>query len=124
MMNINWDLSTVEGFVNYYQTPYLIWGNDGAKKTFNKDFVGEGSTISPNFLMAELFQYLGWEGNEYMQYITNLKDKINVTHKLYYKENEQYTKELTKENQELLKNHLNLEYLLQRGQSPLPQKQQ
>lgn len=110
MMNINWDLSTEEGFVNYYQTPYLIWGNDGAKKTFNKDFVGEGSTISPNFLMAELFQYLGWEGNEHMQHIIKLKDKIDVTNKLYYKENGEYTKELSEENKQLLTNYLNLEY--------------
>jgi len=110
MMNINLDLSSVEGFKNYYQTPYIIWGNNGAKKMFNKDFTGEGNNISPNFLMAELFQYLGWEGNEYMQYLLKVKDKFDVIHKLYFKENGEYKKELSNENEELWENFLNVEY--------------
>lgn len=66
MMDINIDLSTVEGFLNYYETPYIIWANESAKERFDKSFIGEGNNISPQFLMAELFQYLGWKGNEYM----------------------------------------------------------
>lgn len=108
MLGIDIDLGTSEGFTNYFQTPYLIWGNDGAKETFNKDFLGQGNTIGPNFLMAELFQYLGWEGNRYMQYITDLKETIDVTNGNFYKENGQYTKEL--ENKELWKNYKNVEY--------------
>ncbi len=110
MMNINLDLSTVEGFVNYFRTPYIIWANDGAKKMFNKDFVGEGNTVSPNLLMAELFQYLGWEGNEYMQYILDMKEKFDVNHKLYFKENGEYKKELSPENKVIWDNFLNVEY--------------
>ena len=41
MMGINLDLSTVEGFKNYFETPYIIWGNDAAKKAINKNFVGD-----------------------------------------------------------------------------------
>lgn len=110
MMNINLDLSDIEGFKNYYQTPYIIWGNNAAKKRFNKDFAGEGNHISPNFLMAELFQYLGWEGNEYMQYLLDVKDKFDVNHKLYFKENGEYKQELSKDNKELWKSFLNVEY--------------
>jgi len=110
MLNINLDLSTVEGFKNYYETPYIIWANDGAKRMFNKDFTGEGNDISPNFLMAELFQYLGWDGNEYMQYLFKVKDKFDVIHNLYFKENGEYKKELSDENKELWENFLNVEY--------------
>lgn len=110
MMNIDLDLSTVEGFKNYYQTPYIIWGNSGAKKMFNKDFIGEGNTISPNFLMPELFHYLGWEGNEYMQYLLNVKEKFDVMHNLYFKENGEFKSELSQENKKLWEEFLNVEH--------------
>ena len=110
MLGIDLDLSNEEGFKNYYQTPYLIWGNDGAKETFNKDFAEEGPSISPNLLMAELFGYLGWEGNEYMQYITNMKDKFDVNHRLFFKENGDFTEELSEENKKLWEEFRNVEY--------------
>lgn len=110
MLDINLDLSTIEGFKNYYETPYLIWGNDGAKETLGKDFIGKGNDISPNFLMAELFQYLGWEGNEYMQDILDIKEKIDVNHQLFFKENGEYKKELSPSGKGLWKEFLNIEY--------------
>lgn len=110
MMGINLDLSTVEGFKNYFETPYIIWGNDAAKKAINKDFVGKGNDISPNFLMSELFQYLGWEGNEYMQYLMNIKNQFDVMNKVNFKENGEYTSILSRENQQLYKDFLNVEY--------------
>jgi phosphoglycerol transferase MdoB-like AlkP superfamily enzyme len=110
MMDINLDLSTVEGFKNYYETPYLIWGNNSAKEVLQKDFQGRGNDISPNFLMAELFQYLGWEGNEYMQELVNLKENIDVVHQLFFKENGEYKKELSEENKDLWEDFKNKEY--------------
>lgn len=89
MLDINMDLETEDGFKNYYETPYIIWGNDAAKKTLDRDFVGEGKTISPNHLMPELFDYIGWEGNEYMQYAIDTKKILPVNHQLYFKENDQ-----------------------------------
>lgn len=115
MMDINIDLATVEGFINYYETPYLIWANDSAKEVFDKSFIGEGNTISPQFLMAELFQYLGWKGNEFMQYIMDLKDHVDVNNKVYYKEYGQYTKELSLENQQRIKDFMNVEYYYSRN---------
>lgn len=115
MMGINLDLSTVEGFLNYYETPYIIWANESAKKIFNKSFTGKGNNISPQFLMAELFQYLGWKGNEYMQYIMDLKGYTDVIGKVYFKEYGQYTKELTLENQKRLRAFRNVEYYYSRN---------
>lgn len=110
MLNINLDLSTLDGFRNYYQTPYIIWANNKAKETFNKDFIGNGNDISPCFLMAELFQYLGWEGNEYMKYISHLKENIDVIHNLYFKEKAEFKKELSEEGKKLWKDFVNVEY--------------
>jgi len=110
MLNINLDLSTLDGFKNYYQTPYIIWANDKAREVFNKDFTGKGNDISPCFLMAELFRYLGWKGNEYMKYISQFKEKIDVVHNLYFKENEEFKKELSEEGKKLWKEFVNVEF--------------
>lgn len=79
-LGINLDVSTDEGFTNYYETPYFIWANDAAKEVLGNDFTGEGPTISPCFLMAEFFELAGWEGSEYMQYLSDLSDKLPVIH--------------------------------------------
>jgi len=110
MLGIDIDMKTPQGMVNYYETPYIIWGNDSAKEVFGDVFKGEGNTISPNFLMPELFNLMGLKGNEYMQYINDLKQSMDVLNKVYYKENGEYTNKLSKENEELLKEFTNVEF--------------
>ena len=110
MLGISMDPSNEEGFLNYYQTPYVIWGNTSAKDMLDKDFIKESEDISPNFLMSELFDYLGWTGNEYMQYLSDLRENIDVNHNSYYKENKKYTKKLSESGKEIYKNYVNLQY--------------
>ena len=110
MLDINLDLNSIDGFQNYYQTPYIIWGNEGAKKTLNKEFVGKSNDISPNFLMAELFQRMGWKGNEYMQYIQDMKSKFDVNNKAFFKENGEYKNELSEESKKIWRSFQNIEY--------------
>lgn len=40
-MGINIDQSTLEGLLNYYTTPYVIWANDAAKAKLGVDFHGK-----------------------------------------------------------------------------------
>ena len=63
------DLSTEEGFFNYYATEYLIWMNDAAKEILGVDPAGQtGPTISPCYLMNVLFDTLGWgKGPAFLQ---------------------------------------------------------
>ena len=89
-LGINMDLTTVEGFENYYSIPYVIHANDSAKEIFDKDFTGELDTISPNYLMNELFEYIGYEGNEYLKYTSELKKQVEVINPIYYKVNGEY----------------------------------
>lgn len=110
MMDINTDFSREEGFLNYYKTPFVIWGNDAAKDVLQKDLVGEVEDISPNFLMAELFNQMGLEGNQYMQYIQELKTYYDVNHKVYFKEDGEYTMELSEENKKRYEEFLNVEF--------------
>lgn len=107
---ITLDLSTIEGFENYYSIPYVIHANDGARNVYNKDFKGKLETISSNYIMNELFEYIGLKGNEYLQYTSDIKNEISVINNVYYKENNLYIakKNSTKEN--VLDEFLNVNY--------------
>ena len=66
-MGVSLDVSTQEGFYNYFSTPYLIYANKAAKESLGQDFCGDGGDISPCFLMDKLFFECGWTGDGFMQ---------------------------------------------------------
>lgn len=66
-LGIDIDMNTPEGFLCHYSTQYLIWGNDAAKQALGRELTGEGPTIGPSFLMAYLFDRLGWDAPGFMQ---------------------------------------------------------
>ena len=61
-MGLTFDLGTLQGFYDYYATPYLIWANSAAKEVLGSDFTGEGGDFSPCFLMPKVFDLCGWTG--------------------------------------------------------------
>ncbi len=63
-----------------YSTPYLIWANDAAKKVLGRDFTGEGPTISPCYLMSEVFDCCGWTGPSWMQFQRTVRNTLPVLH--------------------------------------------
>ena len=63
-----------------YSTPYLIWANDAAKQALGKDFTGEGDTISPCYLMSEVFDCCGWTGPSWMQFQRTVRETVPVLH--------------------------------------------
>lgn len=111
-MGLNLDFSTEEGFFNYYSTRYIIWANEAAKEVLGTDFTGEGPAISPTFLMSELFELCGWEGNAYMQAMNDIKEDITVinTPTGFFVENGVLTDTLSEEGEELYNEFLQLEY--------------
>lgn len=66
-MGINMDVSTLDGFYNYYATPYVIYANQAARDLLGNDFAEPGGDFSPCFLMAKAFDECGWEGPGFMQ---------------------------------------------------------
>lgn len=66
-MGINMDVSTLDGFYNYYATPYVIYANQAARDLLGNDFAEPGGDFSPCFLMAKVFDECGWEGPGFMQ---------------------------------------------------------
>ena len=73
-------LDPVGDLTDGYQTPYLFWANDAAREALGHDMTGDAPTISPCFLMNELFKQLGWEGPSYMQYTDTVRDRLPVIH--------------------------------------------
>ena len=72
-LGVDLDISTLEGFHNYYATPYLIWANSAAKRVIGSSFTGDGGEFSPCFLMPRLFDECGWQGSGFMQLSRNLR---------------------------------------------------
>ncbi len=79
-LDIDFDMSTVEGLANYYATPYLIWGNSAAKAVLGQDFTGRGRDCSPCFLMAELFDLCGWDGPSFMALQRAVREQLPLVH--------------------------------------------
>lgn len=75
---INLDTSTKDGFLNYYSTDYFIIANDAAKKILGNEFKGNGPSISPNFLMNEVFRLCSWKGNSFMQFSDRTREILPV----------------------------------------------
>lgn len=78
---INIDTSTEEGFMNYYSTRYLILANDAAKAVCGNAFMGEGETISAQFLMNKAFELCGYKGNSYMQFASKVMEETPIIHR-------------------------------------------
>lgn len=111
-IGLDLDFSTPEGFYNYYSTRYLIWANDAAKAVLGNDFVGEGPTVSPNFLMNVVFDACGWTGPAYMQATRPVLEQVPVmnTPTGLYMEDGAVTGALTPEGQALVTDFDMLQY--------------
>ena len=67
-------------FFNYYATDYLIWANSAAKAVLGREFVGQGPTISPCYLMNVLFDQCGWEGPGYQKLTDEVMASLHMLH--------------------------------------------
>ena len=93
------DTTALEGFYQYYATPYLIWANSAAKETLGREFRGEGGDFSPCFLMPELFEQCGWTGPSFLQLAQEVREITPLVHQqgVYLTEGGQLTDHLSGE---------------------------
>lgn len=119
-IGVDFDLSTQEGFYDYYSTPYLIWANPAAKAVLGRDFAGDGGDFSPCFLMTELFDQCGWEGPGFMQLSRSLRDITPLVHSwgLYWKDG--LTDALSPEEADFLQSFLGAQYYRENQVVPGP----
>lgn len=108
-MDISGD--TEESFLRHYTTEYLIWANDAAKEVLGCDFVGEGPTVSPCYLMNVAFDLMGWEGPAFMQAMEDLREVFPVvtTHGCYVVDGT-FSNAIPAERQDLFDQFLYLQY--------------
>lgn len=112
MLGINLNLGTTDGAENYYQTPYIIYANEAAKKAIGKTFEGQGNTVSPMFLMSEFFEYAGWSGSAYMSYLQELKQETPVINSVFVKTQDGYVPRSELADADRLKELKYLEYYM------------
>ncbi len=114
-LGVNIDVSTDEGFYNYYSTPYFIWANDKAKQALGNDFAGDGGDFSPCFLMNKVFKLCSWGGNAYMKAANSLWEVTDIVNKPtgYFRENGRLTRQLSDEGAALYKRFKLIEYYWQ-----------
>lgn len=79
-MGLTFDLGTLQGFYDYYATPYLIWANSAAKEVLGSDFTGEGGDFSPCLLMPKVFDLCGWTGPGFMQLARQVREITPLVH--------------------------------------------
>lgn len=79
-MGLTFDLGTLQGFYDYYATPYLIWANSAAKEVLGSDFTGNGGDFSPCFLMPKVFDLCGWTGPGFMQLARQVREITPLVH--------------------------------------------
>ena len=110
-LGCTFDLTTTQGFYDYYATPYLIWAKSAAKEVLGSDFVGDGGDFSPCFLMEEVFDQCGWDGPGFMQLAGEMRELTPLIHEqgIYWKDGAPCY-ELTQEEQEILDLYRNVEY--------------
>lgn len=77
-MGINVNTATPVGLYNFYQTPYVIYANDTAKKTIGNECVGNGGDFSPMFLMNKVYETNGWGGNRFMKISNEVRQYIDI----------------------------------------------
>lgn len=68
----------IDSYLNKYETPYLVWANEAAKKSLEKDFVGILPDTDPDLMLAQIFRYIGWKGSPYIQFLQEYSDVIHV----------------------------------------------
>ena len=78
-LGIDANRNLVDGFINYYKTPYLIYGNNAAKDLSGREFLGYSDIyISPNMLMPTVYNYIGFNNNSYGNYLAKEISEISM----------------------------------------------
>ena len=120
-IGVDFDLSTIEGFYDYFSTPYLIWANTAAKEQLQQPFVGEGGDFSPCFLMNELFEQCGWTGgSSFLQLSEEMRQITPLVHEqeIYFDRFGRLTRELSGERLDSLNEYLYIQYYRQHKVEP------
>ena len=112
-LGISNDMDSEQDMADYLGTPYLVWANQAAKKLIGDAFIGEAPTVSPCFLMVQLFDKLSWGGPAYMHFTREVMHQIPILcTRGVYVEDGLFTRELSEPGQKMISCYANLQYYL------------
>ena len=77
-------LSSEKGIIDYYGTPWLLWGNPAAQPLLEKELSGEGPMLSPGYFMNLIFEQLGLKGSAFMQFTETVRSRLPVVNSQGY----------------------------------------
>ena len=77
-------LSSEKGIIDYYGTPWLLWGNPAAQPLLEKELSGEGPMLSPGYFMNLIFEQLGLKGSAFMQFTESIRAQLPVVNSQGY----------------------------------------
>ncbi len=110
MFGLKDSTAELEGIYNLYETPYIIWANDKCKEVLGKDFVGEGRDIEPIFLMSDVFEYIGYKGSEYNQYLREFSQDISIMKETFFRIKGDFTHKPSEKYLKKIEQFKNFEY--------------
>ncbi|MDO4749387.1 MAG: LTA synthase family protein [Eubacteriales bacterium] len=113
-MGIDLSRQTDASFYDFYETPWVFWGNEAAKEALDMPLSGEeGGTFSPYLLMPRVFELCGWKGPGWTQMGRELGEYLDVVHIAgLVRENGKLTDEASEKAQAVLDRYLKVQYYL------------
>lgn len=113
---LGYDIShkTEDGIESKYKVEYLMWSNDAAKKVIKSSVgqvkKGKGPEISANFLASELLDYLGAEKPAFFEFVSSVRESVNVISPHYYKSGDEKSLDPDSNAAEILEKYKLLQY--------------
>lgn len=81
MLGVDLNQATQRGYFDYYDTPYVFWANEAAKKELAVPLKGQDPRLSPMYVVPTIMQHLGVPGSPYIQLLNQLKKELPVVGK-------------------------------------------
>lgn len=106
----------LDAYLNQYETPYFIWCNRAAEKLLKDSGItplkGSAPLISPNYLASELLEYIGINGGNYFNYLSELKRSLPVITDRFYSEDGEFTESLSEKSMRKIDQYRKLQYYM------------
>lgn len=106
----------LDAFLNQYETPWFIWCNRAARKQASDCGepvpTGPAPEISANYLATVLLKYIGLDGGEYFNYLSELEKTVPVITNRFYKADGVYTEVISDRTKQSLDQYRKLQYYM------------
>ncbi|HEX2947871.1 MAG TPA: LTA synthase family protein [Clostridia bacterium] len=107
---------SLQAYLNQYETPYFIWCNKAAESLLKSGGIapekGAAPEISANYLAAELLKYIGMNGGNYLNYLSEQEALLPVITGRFVKEGGNFTEAPSPGSVKRIEQYRELEYYM------------